>query len=346
MPWLGALLGIAALTWVLRGFDLDRFVRLLADADLRFLALVVFTVMGEQWVRAWKWRQLLSPLRLVRTPYLFGAIMAGYLLAMLVPFGFGTIARSWLVARREDLKFAAVLATVALDRVTDGLVFACLVPVALLSVAFADPTGGIRAGLVWGGVGSFVLFMLVLVALAAYRRGALSPHGPVARLVGRLPVRMGQSVRRVASAFAQGIAWPREAWRGVGVLLASAAIKLIAATHFLWAGLAFGVVLEPGQYLFLVVFLGFLIILGHYARIAGSFIIGAVFALGLFGIVQEQALAMVLVVEASNLLAVAAVGAVSLWWQGVALGELRKAAKAEVAGAINSDGSVREREAA
>ncbi len=328
LPWLGAFLGIGLLAWVLRRFDLNRFVALLAGADLRFLALVAIAVVSEQLVRAWKWRQLLFPLRPVGTLYLFGTIMAGYLLAMLVPFGFGTIARSWLVARRKDLKLAAVLATVALDRLTDGLVFACLVPIALLSVAFADPTGGIRAGLVWGGAGSFILFALVLVALVGYRRGALAPQGPVARLLGRLPDRLRPPVRRVATAFAEGIAWPREAWRGVGVLLASLAIKLIAATHFLWAGLAFGVMLEPGQYLFLVVFLGFLIILGHFARIAGSFIIGAVFALGLFGIGEERALAMVLVVEAANLLAVAAVGALSLWWQGVELGELREAARA------------------
>lgn len=42
-------------------------------------------------------------------------------------------------------------------------------------------------------------------------------------------------------------------------MLASAAIKLVAATHLLWAGLAIGVLLEPAQDLFMIVFLGFLI---------------------------------------------------------------------------------------
>lgn len=323
-PWVGALLGIAALSWVMRGFDLDRFLEVLAGADPRFLVAVGIAVVVEQLVRAWKWRQLLTPLRPIRSLYLFGTIMAGYLLAMLVPFGFGTVARSWLVARREDLKLASVLATVALDRLTDGLVFACLVPLALLSVVFPDPTGSIRTGLVWGGAGSVLLFALALVALFGYRRGALSPGSHLARSVDRLPALVGQPVRRVAAAFAEGIAWPSETWRGVGILLASLMIKLVAATHFLWAGLAFEVVLEPAQYLFLIVFLGFLIILGHFARIAGSFIIGATFALGLFGIEGEQALAMVLVVEAANLLVVAVVGALSLWWQGVELADLRE----------------------
>lgn len=324
LPWVGGLIGIAALAWVLRDFDLDGFLAVLAGAEIRFLALVPLAIMGEQLVRAWKWRQLLHPLRSVGTVRLFGTIMAGYLLAMLIPFGFGTVARSWLVARREELKLASVLATVALDRLTDGLVFACLVPVALLSVAFPDPTGGIRTGLIWGAAASFILFALLLLALIAYRRGALHPEARLMRLAGRLPGRLAGPVRYFAAAFAEGIAWPGESWRGICIVLASAAIKLIAATHFLWAGLAVGVLLEPGQYLFLIVFLGFLIILGHFARVAGSFIIGAVFALGLFGVSEERALAMVLMVEAANLLSVAGIGAFALWRQGVALGDLRE----------------------
>ena len=124
-------------------------------------------------MRAWKWRQILSPLKLIGTLRLFGAVMAGYLIATLIPLGFGTIARSWLISRSDQLKLPAELATVALDRITDGVVFAFLVPIALLAVAFADPTGSIRTGLVWSGAGSLVFFVLLGCALWAYKRGIL-----------------------------------------------------------------------------------------------------------------------------------------------------------------------------
>lgn len=130
----------------------------MVDAEISFLAVVPLVVIAEQIIRGWKWRQLLWALRPITTLHLFGAIMAGYLLAILVPFGFGTIARSWLVARREDVDLPAVLATVALDRLTDGIVFIALIPIALLLVAFPDP-GGIREGFVWGGLGSFTFFI-------------------------------------------------------------------------------------------------------------------------------------------------------------------------------------------
>jgi uncharacterized membrane protein YbhN (UPF0104 family) len=328
-PWLGAVVGVAALAWLLRRFDFDAFLAILAGADLRYVALVPLAIAGEQLVRGWKWRQILYPLRPVATLPLFGAIMAGYLLGLLIPFGFAALARSWLIARREGVPMSAVLATVALDRLTDGVIFALLVPVALLLVAFPDPTGGIRAGLVWGAAGSLVLFALLLLSLLACRRGALHPEGWLIRLIAHLPTRMAEPVQRVAASFATGVCWPREPGRSLGIVLASVAIKLIAASHLMWAGLAMGAELLPAQYLFIMVFLGFLVILGHFARITGSFIIGGIFALGLFGVSEERALAMVLLVQGASLLSVAGIGALALWQQGVALSEVRAAGAAD-----------------
>lgn len=335
LPWLGALLGLAALGWVLRRFDLDRFLITLSNADLRFMLMVPVVVIAEQVVRAWKWRQLLWPLRAISTLYLFGTIMAGYLLAALIPFGFGTIARSWLVARRENVKLTSVLATVALDRLTDGLVFVCLIPIVLFLVAFPDP-GGVRAGFVWGGIGSFVLFVLVIAGLFVYRQQALAPAPRLTQFVARLPAGLAAPVQRIAPSFAEGINWPRR-WRGSAIILASVAIKLLAATQFFWAGLGFGVGLRPAEYLFVMVFIGFLVILGHFARVAGSFIIGALFVLRLLGVPEEQALAMVLVVEASNLLSVASIGALALWIQGIAISDVQAAAASHGTSRIASE---------
>lgn len=206
LPWIGALIGAAALASVLRGFDLNRFRAIAANADIRFVLLVPVIVIVEQIVRGWKWRQLLWPLRAICSIYLFGAIMAGYLLAIVVPFGFGTVARSWLVAKRENLKFSTVLATVALDRLTDGIIFACLIPAAVLFVAFPDP-GGVRAGLMWGGAGSLILFSALLIGLALYRRQVLDPTARLIRLTDRLPSRLARPLRRLAASFAEGIIW-------------------------------------------------------------------------------------------------------------------------------------------
>ena len=133
----------------------------------------------------------------------------------------------------------------------------------------------------------------------------------------------------LARSFAEGIVWPRQPGRALAILLASIVIKLIAMSHFLWAGLAFGVLLPPAAYLFLLLFLGFLIVLTHIARVPGGFVIGGLFALDRLGVTDEPALAMVLTVELANILAVSCVGAFAMWRYGLALRDLRTAGRGD-----------------
>ena len=146
-PWAGAGIGIGLAALVLWRIDFAELGRVLAGARVEYLALVPAVIALEQLVRAWKWRQILHPLLPVGTLRLFGAIMAGYLGNFLIPFGVSPLLRSWLVARREGLKMSAVLATVAIDRMIDGVVFAILVVLVLAVAVLPDPTGNLRLGL-------------------------------------------------------------------------------------------------------------------------------------------------------------------------------------------------------
>jgi hypothetical protein len=296
-------IGVSALAWALWQIDYARMQQIVAGADITLMLLVPLAIAAEQLVRAWKWRQLLHDIRPIRTLRLFGAIMAGYFANILIPLGVSPLVRSWLVARLEILRMSAVLATVAIDRFIDGVIFVGFVVIALAYAVFPDPTGNIR--------------------LARYKRGIARPDSRWLRLTKRLPGRIAGRIEGIARGFAEGIVWPRASWRGVGIVLASILVKLIAITHFLWAGLAFGVVLRPAEYVFLVVFLGFLIILTRLVRIPGGFLVGAIYALGLLGVDDEEALAMVVVVQFSSVLTVAVIGAFALWRNGIAIGDLR-----------------------
>lgn len=320
----GALIGLLAVVWVLWRIDFERLHQVIAEAEVGFVVLVPLAIAAEQVVRGWKWRQLLHGIKPVSTIRLFGAIMAGYLANILVPLGISPIVRSWLVARLEGLQIATVLATAAIDRLIDGIVFTGFVAFALGFAVFPDPGGDIRSGLMFGGIGSLVLFALLLFALALWRKQAAGGgDGWAGRLSGRLPARMVGPIEGFLRSFVEGIVWPVELRRSVGVVIASVAIKLIALTHFLWAGLALGVLLQPPDYVFLLVFLGFLIILTRFARIPGGFLVGGVFALDLLGVAEEQGLAVVLLIHFATLATVSIIGAAALWQSGVTIADLR-----------------------
>lgn len=132
--------GLSALAWAFWRVDYGRLIEVIGQADIAFVVMVPLAIAAEQLVRAWKWRQLLSPIRAVGTLRLFGAIMAGYFANLLVPLGLSPIVRCWLVARLEALKMSAVLATAAIDRLVDGLIFTGFV-----ALPWPSPSFRIRA---------------------------------------------------------------------------------------------------------------------------------------------------------------------------------------------------------
>ncbi|MFV2093778.1 MAG: lysylphosphatidylglycerol synthase domain-containing protein, partial [Hyphomicrobiales bacterium] len=216
------------------------------------------------------------------------------------PVRVSPLVRAWLVARLEDLPIGTVLASIALDRIVDGFVFIVFTVVALASVGFPDETGLVREGLIWGSAGSGLVFSMLVAGLLFLRhlarRGAVLPNV----LLRWLPDRLARPIETFAILFAQGVAVPRQGWRQGLIIVSSVAMKLLAPLYFVLAGLAFGVVLAPMQYVFIMVFLGFLIILAGTLRIMGSFTVGAVFVLNGFGVGVETALAMAIVVQASS----------------------------------------------
>ena len=319
--WIGIVAGVILLVWVLRDIEPARFLRVVETATIWPLLVIPAAVVIEQLVRAVKWRQIVHPVRPVGVWRLFQAIMAGYLANLAAPVRVSPLVRAWLVARLEDLSVGTLLATITLDRVIDGLVFVGFTVLALALASFPDTTGDIRAGLAWGGLLSLGLFCAVIGGLVALRRTFRGDDGPrwLTFLLGALPAKWREPVARFVRLFFAGVVWPAQAWRGVLVVGASVVMKLIAIGYFYWAGLAFGVHLEPQSYLFLMVFLGYLVILAGVVRLVGGFTAGAVFVLEGFGVEVERALAMALVVNAGALLTVAVAGALALWLQGFKL---------------------------
>lgn len=323
--WAGAAVGLLILVWLLRGTDWDELARVARDGDPFFLMLLVLGIVAEQIVRSWKWRQIIKPVKSVGVLRLFGAIMAGYLGSFIVPFGMSPLIRSWLIARTENLEISMVLATTAVDRIVDGIVFSIFVAAALLFMAIPDPSGEIRGGLFTAGATSLAIFVFAAFLLADLKRDTISNAGWLIAIIGKLPARAKDIALRLLRSFAAGIVWPNEPWRRYAVIGASVTMKLIAAGHFLWGGLAFGVVLRPTDYILVLVFLGFLVILTRMVRIPGGFVVGGIFILELLDVPPAPALATVLAVQTATLLVVSTVGGLSFWRNGITLRALKKA---------------------
>lgn len=328
LPWLGLPMGAAALYWVLRGLDPARLAAVISTASIFPLLLLPLSVLLEQWLRAVKWRLLLAPAKRVGTLRLFGAIMAGYFSNILAPLGISPFVRGWLIARLEKLPFSHLLATVLVDRLTDAVAFLLFGVMALAAYRFPEAMDTAQSGFFWGMITNLALISTLTAILVGLKIHARRPSGKIPLALQWIPARVYQPLARLTRSFLEGVRLPGSLPALLVIAGAAILMKLIALSYFVWAGMAFNVMLPPVDYLVLMVFLGFLNFFAASLKIVGGFTAGAIFALEIFGVGVETALAMTLAVLGATQLTVIAAGAVALWVQGATLADLKSQSEA------------------
>jgi len=321
MRWLIPLIGVgvalSAVLFLYRDLDFNMFLAELKGAKFQWIIVLTAAILFEQLIQGWKWRQLLYDLKPISSWRLTGAFLAGYGANVLVPVGISPLVRSWLVARLEGLRMATVLVTTAISRFIDGIVFAIFAGIVAIAGRIPRVEGDLQAGLAAAGVLNLILFSGVLWVLFSSRAQFGQDNSRISRVIDWLAAKGGGTLGDLRASLAKGIVWPQEPSRQVGVIAASFAMKAVSATHFLWAGLALGVTLTAFDYLFLMVFAGFALVLARFVRIPGGFVIGSGFALKLLGVPDETALAMILFNHMISLILVVGIGLVVLWQSGI-----------------------------
>ncbi|HND76167.1 MAG TPA: lysylphosphatidylglycerol synthase transmembrane domain-containing protein, partial [bacterium] len=104
------------------------------------LTLVIFSVIINQfslWLRAWRWKFLLAPLKDVPTLSLFSNVSIGFMINNILPFRLGEIARGYILKKEHQISFTASMATVVVERVID--VISLLTVFGVLVIIFPFP---------------------------------------------------------------------------------------------------------------------------------------------------------------------------------------------------------------
>ena len=202
-------------------------------------------------------------------------------------------------------------------RFIDGIVFAIFAGVVAIAGQLPRVEGNLTIGLGIAGAANLIIFVGILWLLFRHHGRFLNEAGLIGRLIDWIAEKAGSKHGDVRAALAQGIIWPRERMRQQGVIAASFAMKAVSATHYLWAGLALGITLNFFDYLFLMVFAGFALVLSRFIRVPGGFLIGSGFALKLLDVPDEQALAMILFNHIISVVLMVVIGLIVFWQSGI-----------------------------
>jgi uncharacterized protein (TIRG00374 family) len=231
--WLGLVISLVFVYWVVRGLDWASFLVAVKSADYWWLIPGVAVYLVTLWARAWRWHYLLRPIKAIPTSKMFPIVCIGYMGNNIYPARAGEVLRAVILKRKEGVPISASLATVIVERIFDGVVMLAFVFLNLPELARINSDSGfvgdIQSLTVWGAaafVGALGIFLLA----------AMFPH--VTARVGTwfvkhlTPQRLHEKIIGIMNKFLDGLASLRSPVNVLMVFVTSVVIWLLETCKY------------------------------------------------------------------------------------------------------------------
>jgi uncharacterized protein (TIRG00374 family) len=230
---LGLLISAAFLAFAFRGQDYGRIREALKHANYWFMVpAICFYVVGVG-VRACRWKFLLRPIVDVPTGEIVPINAVGFMANNVLPLRTGELVRAYIVSQRFGVRKTAALATIAVERVFDGLTM-------LGYILTAGTVVGLTSQLRHIAILAFILFAAVLIGLFILTLGGNFRDRLLQLVLGPLPTPLADRVERMAESMLSGLAVLRSK-TDLGIVAGLSVIAwLFEASTYWWVSRAVG----------------------------------------------------------------------------------------------------------
>jgi len=303
--WTSILLAALFLYLALRGLDWKAFVLTLRSADYIYLPLMFLWGSSSYWIRALRWRILLTAQKQIPVSNVFWANMAGYLGNNILPARAGEFIRAAYLSRQSNISSSFVFATGLVERLMDVIALIILGSVSLSMMELLSPPMKVALQTM-GGVGFFGILIVIFLP-------RFSTH--IMKVVAALPWLAAPARLKLAGfldQFLRGLEALHQFQRIIGFILLTALIWTMDGLGTVFLGRILHLSISLDQAFVLLAGLGLSSAIPSTPGYVGVYQFVAVVILEPFGISRADALAFIFFIQIINLLALLAWGIVAL----------------------------------
>jgi glycosyltransferase 2 family protein len=318
-PALGYLLAAAGLAWALNDIELGKLPGYLININWWWVALAIVCDVLSYTCQGLRWRLLLRPVGRVSTLRSTQAIYAGLFTNEVLPMRLGELVRAYLVSRWAGANLLAVIPSIVVERLIDGVWLA--VVFGLTAIFVPLPVGLLKAG---EALGLIVIVAAMLFLYLVFYQGVASNERARGATWTWRPARVAVSVIDRLTDGLRGIGSTRSFYFAFAL---SSAFLLLQALAFWLVMVGYGLRLSfwVGAAVFLIVHLGTLI--PNAPANVGAYQFFCVVGLKLFGVEKTMATGFSLVVFVLLTLPLLIIGFVALSRSGTTLLKIREEIK-------------------
>jgi uncharacterized protein (TIRG00374 family) len=317
----GVLLSALFIFLAFRRVDFSQMGRAFAGADYWLLIPILAVIFLSLLLRARRWQYLLAPIRQVRLPGLFAALVVGYMANTFLPAHLGEVVRAYHARKKTGISASIIFATIVVERLID--IFALLLLMGMALVVFPFPGWVQKSGVIMLVlvVGLFALLLL----MKKYRRQTLAVSD---RLTAFLPAKASGRINELLDQFLNGIVALKSAGHYLTVGILSVSIWVCYALTFQLLFYAFDFVslyhLPWTAALVVLVITTISVVVPSSPGYVGSYHFLCQLSLGLFAIPKGPALSYAFVMHGVNIFPVFFLGLFIISREKISLASLTK----------------------
>lgn len=231
---IGVLISGVFLYLAFRGQDFGEISAALLESNLWWLPVALALYFIGVWFRALRWHILLRPVSdRTTTRDLLPIVVVGFMANNVLPLRAGELVRSVLIGRKYSVRKTSALATIAVERIFDGLV---MLGFLALSMIFVSLTSELRhLALI-----SFLVFAGLLIGLFLLTFAGDFVDRMLQLVLGPLPQSISDRVQQMSQSFLGGLGILRTRGDLVKVVGTSILAWLFEASMYFVLAYAFG----------------------------------------------------------------------------------------------------------
>lgn len=195
---IGILLSILFSYLVFRQIDVQSFVDGLKNARYIYILPVAFFGFTGFYMRAWRWKYFLYPLKNIPLGKVWSATVIGYMGINILPMRLGELARPYAIGLLSGVSKSSALATVVVERLLDTVVLMIFFALVLLGLDFPD----------WFIHGSYfviaaILLLISFLVFLFFQENRVLAWAEI--LLRRFPAVLAGKIRHILESFIKGL---------------------------------------------------------------------------------------------------------------------------------------------
>lgn len=327
---LGIVISAVLIYLLFKDIDFGKLWQALKTANYWWLIPNILMIVLTMYQRAYRWKFMLKPIKLVKFDNLLAATCVGFMANNVLPMRLGEFARAYsLSSQDKEISKSASLATIFVERMIFDLVALLIIFGAVLS--FSDSLQSqLENNIDFGKEIILGAKFAIFVALAGIAIMLVFAHKPeqignaFAKYLPFLPDKAKDAFKTIVEKFSHGLKFMINLKSVLNVGLQTLLIWVLmgASNYFVFLAFGFDIPFEASFVLLVVV--SILIMTPSSPGYIGVYHYGVVISLGVYGITDEEARACALVLHAAQYLVVTLMGFYFLKKEHLSLKELEE----------------------